>query len=298
MNLSKFLGVILLSVVLLISCASGKSTKFNKIDTKEEKTKIPTEKINSLITPKESPFPTPNEELRTLAPTRIPYTTPDWFSEAVIYEIFVRSFQDTDGDGIGDLVGVTAGQDYIQSLGANTIWLMPVYPSPSEHGYDVEDFFDINPDYGDIEDLQTLVDEAHSRGMRIILDFVPSHLSNQNPIFADAYGNPSSEYSDWFVWTNDGQTMYASFAGNEQMPRFNLFNPEVVDYLTEAGLYWIDLDGDGNFSDGIDGFRVDNATFPPQEFLVDLRQGIKSANPDALLLGETWVHNPQDLNIY
>ena len=90
--------------------------------------------------------------------------------------------------------------------------------------------------------------------------------------------------------------MYASFAGNEGMPRFNHFNPEVVDYLIESALYWLDLDGDGDFSDGIDGFRVDNATFPPQEFLNSLRQGIKSANPEALLLGETWVHNPSDLS--
>jgi glycosidase len=175
---------------------------------------------------------------------------------------------------------------------------MPVYPSPSQHGYDVVDFFDINPDYGDLADLQTLVDEAHARDMRVILDFVPSHLSNQNPIFADAYSNPSSAYSDWFVWTNENHTLYASFAGNEQMPRFNHFNPEVVDYLTEAGLYWIDLDGDGDYSDGIDGFRVDNATFPPQEFLVSIRQAVKSANPEVVLLGETWVHNPQDLSIY
>jgi glycosidase len=234
----------------------------------------------------------------TSTPEELVYVTPDWFRDAIIYEVFVRSFRDTDGDGIGDLAGVTEGLDYIQGLGANTIWLMPIHPSPSQHGYDVEDFFEVNPEYGDMEDLQTLVSEAHDRGMRVILDFVPSHLSDKNPIFAEAYNNPSSEFSDWFDWINDNHTLYASFAGNEQMPRFNHYNPEVVDYLTEAALFWLDLDGDEDYQDGIDGFRVDNVIFPPQEFITELRQALKSENPDALLLGEAWVHTPSNLSIY
>jgi glycosidase len=132
--------------------------------------------------------------------------------------------------------------------------------------------------------------------MRVILDFVPSHLSSQHPLFQDAYRNPESEYSDWFVWTNDAHTTYAGFAGSREMPRFNHYNPEVVEYLSGAALFWLDLDGDGDYSDGIDGFRVDNATFPPQEFFVALRQALKGKNPDALLLGETWVHNPSDMS--
>jgi len=250
------------------------------------------------LAPTNTPSPTATEVQPTLTPTPIPYSSPDWFQNAIVYEIFVRSFADSDGDGIGDLQGVTDNLDYIASLGANTIWLMPIHPTPSEHGYDVIDYFAVNPEYGDLEDLQILVDEAHARDMRLILDFVPSHLSNQNPIFAAAYGDPSAENSDWFVWTNDNHTLYASFAGVDEMPRFNHYNPQVVDYLTEAALFWLDLDSDGDYTDGIDGFRVDNATFPPQEFLMALRQGVKSANPDALLLGETWVHNPADLSIY
>lgn len=245
--------------------------------------------------------PTQQDEVissATATPLGIPYSTPEWFNEAVIYEIFVRSFRDSDNDGTGDLAGVTESLDYIQELGANTIWLMPIYPTPSQHGYDVEDFFAVNPEYGTLEDLQVLVSAAHDSGMRVILDFVPSHLSNQNPIFSEAYGNPSSALSEWFVWTNDKHTLYASFAGNEQMPRFNHYNPEVVDYLIEAALFWLDLDGDGEYQDGIDGFRVDNAKFPPQEFIKSLRQGIKSANPDALLLGESWTINPSDLGIF
>ena len=215
-----------------------------------------------------------------------------------MYEIFVRSFADSDGDGIGDLKGITDRLDYLESLGATAIWLMPVFPSPSVHGYDVKDYYDVNPQYGKMSDLQKLVRDAHGRGMKVILDFVPSHLSSEHPLFQDAYGNPDSIYSDWFVWENEAHTLYAGYASNQEMPRFNHFNPEVVDYLTQAALYWLDLDGDGDYSDGVDGFRVDNATFPPQEFFFSLRQAVKAANPDALLLGETWVQNPRDLSIY
>ncbi|MCB2178494.1 hypothetical protein KQH61_03675 [bacterium] len=234
----------------------------------------------------------------TPTPTPIAYQTPDWFNHAALYEIFVRSYADSDGDGIGDLNGITARLDYIESLGVDTIWLMPIYPSPSYHGYDVTDFFAVNPDYGTLEDLQNLVAAVHQRGMRLILDFVPSHLSNQNPLFEEAYRNPESEYTDWFVFTNDANTLYAGFAGSDTMPRFNHFNPEVVDYLSEAALYWLDLDGDGDYTDGIDGFRVDNATFPPQEFFIALRQRIKAVNPQALLLGETWVGDARSMSYF
>jgi glycosidase len=134
--------------------------------------------------------------------------------------------------------------------------------------------------------------------MRIILDFVPSHLSNENPIFKSAYKTPDAEFSDWFVWKNDAHTQYAGFADIAEMPRFNHFNPEVVDYLTQAALYWLDLDNDEDYSDGVDGFRIDNATFPPPEFFLALRQRIKAVNPNALLLGEAWVNNPSDLSRY
>ncbi len=249
------------------------------------------------VTPPPTQVPTLEPtELPAPQTTLIPYETPDWFSDDTVYEIFVRSFADSDGDGTGDLNGITERLDHLQALGVDTIWLMPIYPSPSDHGYDVTDYFAVNPDYGTLEDLQELVDAAHERGMRVILDFVPSHLSNQNPLFEDAYKNPESQNSEWFVWTNDAHTTYAGFAGNTEMPRFNHYNPEVVDYLADAARFWLDLDGDGDLTDGVDGFRVDNATFPPQEFLVDLRQAVKAANPDALLLGEAWVHNPSDLS--
>jgi glycosidase len=240
--------------------------------------------------PTDTPLPVP-----TPTPTPIPYTAPDWFQGQVLYEIFVRSFCDSDGDGVGDLRGVESKLDYLQSLSVDTIWLMPIHPSPSEHGYDVTDYFAVHPEYGTPEDLQSLVDAVHTRGMHILLDFVPSHMSDENPIFQDALGNPDSQYSNWFVWRNDAHTLYAGFADSEAMPRFNHHEPAAVDYLTEAALFWLDLDGDGDTTDGVDGYRIDNATFPPQDFFVTLRQRVKAANPNALLLGETWVNNPSDL---
>lgn len=238
------------------------------------------------------PEPTP------LPPEPILYEAPAWFADATLYLVYVRSFADSDGDGVGDLRGVASRLDYIQSLGADTLWLMPIFPSPTDHGYDVTDFTAINPEFGTLEDLQFLVREAHARAMRVLLDFVPSHLSNQHPIFQDAYNNPESLYSEWFVFTNETQTRYAGFADLSEMPRFNHYNLEVVQYLTDAALFWLDLDGDGDYTDGVDGFRIDNATFPPQEFFYAFRQSLKAANPEALLLGETWVTTASDLSRY
>jgi len=235
-----------------------------------------------------TPLPTPT-------PAFISYTTPDWFKNAVLYQIFVRSFADSDGDGIGDFNGITANLDYIQSLGADVIWLMPIHPSPSDHGYDVTDYFAVNPDYGTMADFQLLVDEVHKRDMRILIDFVASHLSVEHEFFQDAFGNPNSPYDDWFHFTNEANTSYQSFANIGNMPRFNHFNPEVVDYLSEVALFWMDPDQDGDTTDGVDGYRVDNAIFPPNEFFVTLRQRVKRANPDALLLGEVWVSRSKEL---
>lgn len=251
--------------------------------------------VQTQTTEPDDPAPAPESSPTAVIPS-LPYESPDWFDTASIYLIYVRSFADSDGDGVGDLKGVQSRLEYIKSLNLNTIWLMPIYPSPSAHGYDVADFLTVNPEYGTLQDLQELVQAAHAEEIRVMLDFVPSHLSDQNPIFQDAYQNPESRYADWFVFTNETHTRYAGFADLREMPRFNHYNPEVVDYLSEAAMFWLDLDGDGDYSDGIDGFRIDNATFPPQEFFYEFRERIKKANPEAVLLGETWVSSPSDLS--
>ncbi len=247
-------------------------------------------------TPLASPSPTSPTILADPRAAAIPYETPDWFSEAVVYEVFVRSFADSNGDGVGDLDGLTARLDYIVELGVNTLWLMPIHPSPSAHGYDVSDYFEVNPDYGTLTDLQELVQAAHARGLRVLLDFVSSHLSREHPYFRDAYGNPASPYSDWFLWTNAQHTSYGSFDGEGAMPRFNHRNPQVVDFLRQVMLFWLDLDADGDSRDGVDGFRVDNVTFPPAGVFRSLRQSVKKTNPEAVLLGEAWVTDASRLS--
>lgn len=286
-RLSRLIPGLIVAILVLTACAQASPSPVATAPEVIAPTPV------AVLATKTAPAPT---AIPTPSATLIPYTTPEWFNGNLLYEIYVRSFVDSDGDGIGDLNGVAQKLDYLESLGVDAIWLMPIYPSPSAHGYDVTDYFAVNPDYGTLDDLQALVAAAHKRGMRVILDFVPSHLSNQNPLFQEAFKNPASERSDWFVWTNDSHSTYAGFAGNQEMPRFNHYNPEVVDYLAQAARFWLDLDGDGDYTDGIDGFRVDNITFPPQEFLVALRQAVKAADPDALMLGEAWVHNPSDLS--
>src|SRR5262249_11570293 len=135
-------------------------------------------------------------------PTLPPYETPAWFKTAVLYQIFVRSFYDSNGDGIGDLRGILQKLDYIQSLGANTLWLTPIFASPSYHGYDTTDYYAVNPDFGTKQDLSDLIAGVHSRGMHILLDYVASHTSSQFPYFKLALTNPSSPYSSWYIWTD------------------------------------------------------------------------------------------------
>ena len=128
-----------------------------------------------------------------------------WWNNAAFYEIFVRSFQDTNGDGIGDLNGVKAHLDDLKTLGVNALWLMPIYPSPSYHGYDVTDYENVNPDYGTLNDMDALLAAAHARGLKVILDWVPNHSSSAHPWFVAAK-NPASPFHDWYTWrsTNPG----------------------------------------------------------------------------------------------
>ncbi len=269
----------------LVACGGVVVTPVPSVAPTQAPTALPT------LPPTETALPV----TETPAPAVSEYRTPDWFKNAVLYEIYVRSYADSDGNGIGDFTGIQNRLDYIQALGVDVIWLMPIHPSVSVHGYDVTDYFAVHADYGTLADFQALVQAVHEKGMRIIIDFVPSHLSNQNPIFLDAYANPQSKYSKWFAWLNDAHTEYTGFNGQRDMPRFYHKNPEAAQYLIDSALFWLDLDADGDYQDGIDGFRVDNITFPPHEFHQALRQAVKQANPDALLLGEAWTNVSGDL---
>src|SRR5579871_5281333 len=129
-------------------------------------------------------------------------------ASGVYYEIFVRAFYDSNGDGIGDLNGVTAKLDYLQSLGVSGIWLMPINASPSYHGYDVTDYEAINPQYGTLQDFDHLVAQAHQRGIKVVIDMVINHTSDQHPWFKAAL-DPKDPHHDWYSWATPGTDLHA-----------------------------------------------------------------------------------------
>ncbi|MBT3391812.1 MAG: alpha-amylase, partial [Chloroflexi bacterium] len=184
----------------------------------------------------------------------------DWWRDAVFYEIFVRSFYDSDCDGIGDFNGITQKLDYLQALGVNAIWLMPIHPSPSYHGYDVLNYYAVNHEYGSMDDFQRLLDEIHRREMHLIVDLVLNHTSSAHPFFVDANNNPNSPYRDWYIWsdTDPGNGWHQGAQGYyygffwSGMPDLNYTNPEVTAQMNNVVRYWLD-------DIGVDGFRIDAA---------------------------------------
>ena len=183
---------------------------------------------------------------------------PPWTRQSVIYQIFVDRFNPGSGHpwlapetpaGFygGRIQGITEKLDYIAALGANVLWLTPVFPSPSHHGYDATDLFEIEPRLGKKADLRRLLDAAHQRGMRVLLDFVPNHWSHLHATFQDAIHNPSSPYRDWYTfkhWPDD----YESFFGVKELPQVNLRNPAARQSMLDAAAYWLDF--------GVDGYRL------------------------------------------
>ena len=196
-----------------------------------------------------------------------------WFEGAVFYEALVRSFQDSNGDGRGDLRGLLSRLDYLQWLGITCLWLPPFYPSPlRDGGYDVADFCDVHPEVGNLADFVDLVDQAHARGIRILIDFVANHTSDAHPWFQASRSDPAGPYGDFYVWA-DGDKGYEGirviFSDTEtsnwafdpvrgqyywhrffsHQPDLNYDNPDVQDAVLGALRFWLDL--------GVDGFRLD-----------------------------------------
>jgi|GEM_PF-374251 glycosidase len=238
-----------------------------------------------------------------------------WWNDSVFYEIFVRSFYDSDGDGIGDFNGITQKLDYLNDgnpgtttdLGVTGIWLMPINPTPSYHGYSVMDYYAVNPEFGSMDDFKTLLLEAQTRGIRVIIDLVLNHTSTENPWFKNA-SNPSSPYHDWYIWSDydpgylgswgqqvwfpwDGKFFYSTFSTN--MPDLNYTNPEVTAEMQNVARYWLE-------EIGVDGFRLDAAkhlieegtqqanSSATHEWYKNFRPYYKQINPEAMIVCEIW----------
>ncbi|MDQ3808892.1 MAG: alpha-amylase family glycosyl hydrolase, partial [Chloroflexota bacterium] len=197
----------------------------------------------------------------------------EWWTEAVFYEVYVRSFRDSNGDGIGDLNGITERLDYLVELGIDAVWLTPFYPSPQvDFGYDISNYQDVDPQFGTLGDFDRLVAEAHRRGLKIVTDLVLNHTSDQHPWFLDSRSARDARHRDWYIWRDprpDGgpPTNWSSAFGPStwtfdprtgqyyyhffypEQPDLNWRNPQVQAAMFDMIGFWIER--------GVDGFRLD-----------------------------------------
>lgn len=253
--------------------------------------------------------------------------TSDWGRGGVCYEIFVRSFFDSDGDGVGDLPGLTQKLDYVndgnpssmRDLGANCIWLMPVAQSPSYHGYDVTNYYQVNREYGTNDDFKRFVAEAHRRGIRVLVDLVLNHSSSEHPFFKSALLDRASPYRDWFRWSptqrkgigweapvwhrapDRNEYYYGLFWGG--MPDLNLANPAVKAEAVRIAKFWLDemkvdgfrLDAVSHFFEASDSVRHASANHP---WLRDYSREIRRIAPNSFTIGEVTYDTPAEILRY
>ncbi|HET9786246.1 MAG TPA: maltose alpha-D-glucosyltransferase [Pyrinomonadaceae bacterium] len=250
----------------------------------------------------------------------------DWYKDAIFYEVYVRGFYDSSGDGVGDFCGLTSKLDYLEWLGITCIWLLPFYESPlRDGGYDISDYYAVLPDYGTIADFKQFLSAAHAKGFRVIADLVINHTSDHHPWFQESRSSPDSPKRDWYVWSDSDQkysqariiftdTERSNWTWDEQagafywhrffshQPDLNYDNPEVRHAMLSVVSFWLDL--------GVDGFRFDAAPYlferegtncenlpETHAFLKTLRRFVEERYPDALLLAEAnqW---PEDVVQY
>jgi alpha-glucosidase len=190
-----------------------------------------------------------------------------WWKQAVIYEVYPRSFQDSNGDGIGDLKGILERLDYLVELGVNALWISPIYPSPmADFGYDIADYCGIDPIFGTMVDFDALLAKVHGRGLRLILDFVPNHTSDQHPWFLESRSSRENPKRDWYIWRDRPNNWTSNFGGSaweldpttseyychsflKEQPDLNWRNPAVKSAMFDVLRFWL--------KKGVDGFRVD-----------------------------------------
>jgi maltose alpha-D-glucosyltransferase / alpha-amylase len=250
-----------------------------------------------------------------------------WYKDAVVYQLHVRAFRDSDADGIGDFRGLTQKLDYIQDLGANTIWLLPFYPSPlKDDGYDIADYTSVHPNYGTMAHFRRFLDEAHRRGIRVVTELVLNHTSDQHPWFQRARrAAPGSRWRDFYVWSDtperyqEARIIFSDFESSNwawdpvagayfwhrfysHQPDLNFDNPRVRDEMLRIVDLWLGM--------GVDGLRLDAVPYlferegttcenlpETHAFLKELRAHVDSTFPDRLLLAEAnqW---PEDARAY
>jgi maltose alpha-D-glucosyltransferase/alpha-amylase len=252
-----------------------------------------------------------------------------WYKDAIFYEVFVRAFADGNGDGIGDLKGLTSKLDYLRDLGVDCVWLLPIYPSPlRDDGYDVADFYAVHPDYGTLEVVSTLLNEAHQRGLRVIADLIPNHTSDQNHWFQasrDPEHPEHDRYRDWYVWSptdqryTEARIIFVDYEPSNwtwdpvrgeyywhrffhHQPDLNFDHPAVQEEMLNIVRFWLEM--------GLDGFRVDATPYlyeregticenlpETHAYLKRLRSFVDEIAPGAMLLSEAnqW---PEDVRPY
>jgi maltose alpha-D-glucosyltransferase/alpha-amylase len=257
-----------------------------------------------------------------LAPMRDPL----WYKDAVFYELHVKAYADSTGDGVGDFAGLLTRLDHLVDLGVDCVWLLPMYPSPlHDDGYDISDYYSIHPDYGTLDDFRAFLDAAHTRGLRVLTELVINHTSDQHPWFEESRRGPDSPKRDWYVWSDD-DTRYAGvriiFVDTERsnwawdpvsksyywhrffshQPDLNYDNPAVREEMWNVMKFWLDL--------GVDGFRVDAVPYlierdgtscenlpETHEVLKFLRRRLDEHYPDRVLLAEANMW-PEDVRPY
>ena len=262
-------------------------------------------------------------------PQPTPSTPPDdplWYKDAILYEVHMRAFCDSDGDGTGDFRGFAQKLDYLQDLGVNAIWLLPFYPSPlKDDGYDIADYTQVHPHYGTLADFQMVLDQAHARGMRVLTEIVLNHTSDQHPWFQDARQSKNSARRDWYVWSdtpNPYRQARIIFTDTElsnwawdpisksyywhrffsHQPDLNYDNPVVREQIWNVMKFWLDK--------GVDGFRFDAVPYlverentncenlpETHQVLKELRAQLDRCYPNRFLLAEAnqW---PEDAVAY
>lgn len=238
-----------------------------------------------------------------------------WYKDAVFYELHVRTFKDSNDDGIGDFPGLTSKLDYLQNLGVDCIWLLPFYPSPlRDDGYDVSDFYNVHPDLGTLDDFKGFIQEAHNRGIRVIADMVFNHISSDHQWFKDARTGPDNPKHDWFVWSDtsskypEARIIFVDVEPSNwawdpvakkyywhrffsHQPDLNYENQEVREEMKKIVRYWLDM--------GLDGFRCDAVPYlferegtncdnlpETHAYFKEIRRMMEQDYPEAILLAE------------